>query len=415
MRRVALAGFLASVLCIAGTGAAAAFDGKYSGDVAGSSGGRAKLVYRDGRVASFEAKRIRFSCIGRSDRHLRPPAFRDVHVARDGRFTARKRGRSQTYRYHARLHGRMQPERGSASGDADWHLRYRNGDVCVSRPRHARWKLRDPKLLFASGFEPPVAIGEPKVELGNWRSAITGGDLGFPWDGGLLGGGRPNFLTLLPADETPGNYYVTSLDQGFGVHHSTALFQAVGRDAKFDGGRVRNQFPVRWPGKRGYVSYMLKLQSGGAASFDGRKSWRRVMEWGTGGTDREFRIVLEVRGGPQGTAPRWNVAGLQLTKRDDGGTSTQRLWDFFPESPAPQFGRWSHIEVQWFQHPTDGTFKVWIDGQEIADYHGQTRGPIHLTPQIFKIYAGADVLGHGPQYQWIDDVALARRRLHGDF
>ena len=65
-----------------------------------------------------------------------------------------------------------------------------------------RWTANQPDLLFASRFEPPVSIGQPKSQLGFWRSALTGADLGFPWDR-ADGAGHPNFLTLLPDDEDP--------------------------------------------------------------------------------------------------------------------------------------------------------------------------------------------------------------------
>ena len=416
MRRAALAGFL--VLAIAGmtAGAAAAFDGTYKGTVAGGLGERASLVYRNGEVASFRGRHIYLRCDGRRDHYGRPPGLRDLRTNSSGRFTGRARGKRKTYSFAARVRGRVRAERAHASGTADWHLRYRNGDVCNSRPRHMRWRANQPDLLFASRFEPPVAIGLPKSQLGYWRSALTGGDLGFPWDEGLTGSGHPNFLTLLPDDQNPASYYTSQLEPGFGIGGSTALLQGVIQDASFDAGRVRNQFPVPWPGARGYVSYMLKLQPGAGDAFGDRKDWRRIMEWGNGGEKRLFRIVIEIRGGRQGIGgPRWNIAGLQLSKRDDGGTNTHSLWDFYPEHPAPTFGKWMHVEVQWYEHPKKGKFKVWINGRRIVNYRGTTRGPAHLMPQIFKIYASSSVLEHGPLYQWIDDVTLGKRRIKGGF
>lgn len=369
---------------------------------------------RHHRVEDLRLTGVRFRCQGRRDRRSDPPALASaIRIRRDGSFAGKVTQSSGRRGYRAIVGGHLDRHIPRATGWTAYRIVFRNGDRCRSAPRPTHWTAIQSGLLFSSGFEEPVEVGPPEVDRGYWRFPITGADQGFAWESDLPWGGPAAFFPLMQGSAPVDDYVDNRVDSVLTPRGTTrALYMAVKRDGSFDpaGRRVRDQFPVLWPVNRGYISYWIRFQPNLAQVMpQGERSWRRVMVWRNRGSETDYQITLSLKRRQTGDI-RWDVAGQRVIYPDP---SLDNDWHVMPDDPPVRAGSWIHIEAEWIQDPTQGLFRAWADGRPIVDHRGRTRLADHLTPQIFKVYTGANSLSHGPAYQWIDDVFLALHRLTG--
>jgi hypothetical protein len=245
---------------------------------------------------------------------------------------------------------------------------------------------------------------------GNWRFPITGADRGYAWESDLPGRVQNAFFPIVPESEPIDSYAATTIDQVNGPFKTPtkALFQAVLQDGEFyPRQHVRNQFPLINPGRRGSVSYWIRLQPNLKKLMPrGKKAWRLLMELrGSWRHPSDYRMsvgLLRRKSGPI----MWDVAGRRLLP------SYRPEWTILNTRPAVPIGKWFQLRMSWLISPRRGYLRVHVNGTPIADYEGPTRleEPID-SMQIFKVYTGPRSLSHGPAYQWIDNVEIRRGLL----
>jgi hypothetical protein len=402
------------VLAIAVAAPAAAAANPEAGHYAGPAQriqARVGFEVHSRRLSNFNVDSLKFRCRDHRTRHRNPPPLGGgVHVTRQGSFDGRLRHGSRRRDYSATVRGRLARAGRRAFGVVRYRLAFRHGDRCRSAPRRVKWAASNRDLLFASGFQNPVSVPGPVVRNDNWRFPIVGADRHFAWQSDLPG---PHaFIPVVPATEPVEQYADTRIERVDGPHGTPtrALYQEVTREAKFTPhARVRNQFPLRKPGRRGKVSYWVKLQGNLKRLMPkGERSWRFLMELrGVHGQPSDFRITVGlIRRKHEPIA--WKVAGDRLRP------SYHVKWHVKRTRPRVPIARWFHLKVAWLIDRNDGRLRVRVNRRTIADFRGPTRldRPVDSV-HIFKVYTGADSLEHRPAYQWIDDVELRRWRPGG--
>jgi hypothetical protein len=401
----------AITLAIPGSALANPEAGHYKG-AAKRDPARLRFEVHNGRLSGFNAARVRFECRDHRTRRRNPLTLEGgLEVARDGRFGGRLRHSSRRRSFTAKVRGRLVRKGGRASGVVRYHLAFRHGDRCSSAPSRVRWAARNRDLLFASGFQKPVAVLAPVIRNDNWRFPIVGADRGFAWQSDLPG---PHaFIPVVPASEPVDQYAATRTERVMGPYGkpTRSLYQEVTRDAKLaPRARVRNQFPLKRE-RRGKIAYWIKLQGNLRRVMPpGERSWRLLMELrkSHGGRRRsDFRISVGLIRRP-GRPIVWRVEGDRLRP------SYKVKWRYSGTRPRVPIGRWFRLKVAWLIDRSHGRLRVIVNHAPIARYHGPTRldRPVNSI-QIFKVYTGADSLAQGPAYQWIDDVELRRWRRTG--
>jgi hypothetical protein len=275
-------------------------------------------------------------------------------------------------------------------------------------PATGREPEKRTRLLFASGFEDPVAVSPVQGDR-YWRFPIRGADAGFAWERHLPGYGPHAFFPIVPASQPLDRYAATRLETVPGPHGAPtrALYQEVTRNARFrPRQRVRNQFPTRWRRDRGSLAYWVKLQPNlrELMPADGEHYWRQLIEFrGSWRHRTDYRIWIGLVRGPRGNILHFRTTGEILPRK--GG----RIVDFTRNArtlPVP-LRRWFRFKVRWALARKRGRLKATVNGIPIINRRGRTQLSERLdTLQIFKVYTGADSLDYGPAYQWIDDVEL---------
>ena len=370
---------------------------------------RVGFKVHSGLLSRFNADSVRFKCRDHRTRRRNPPSLGGgVNVARDGRFDGRLRHRTGRRAYSARVRGRLARAGRRGFGVVRYQLAFRHGDRCRSAPGRIKWAAHNRDLLFDSGFQRPVAVLAPRIRHDNWRFPIVGADRRFAWQSDLPGGGPHAFIPVVPASEPVDQYAATRIERVVGPHGTPtrALYQEVTREGKFKPrARVRNQFPLRKPGRSGKVDYWIKLQGNLPRLMPrGERSWRFLMELrgSHGGPRSDFRIsvgLIRHKAGPIA----WKVAGDRLRPH------YRVKWHIRRTRPRVPIGRWFRLRVAWVIDRTDGRLRVMVNRKTIANFRGPTRleRPVNAI-QIFKVYTGAESLAQGPAFQWIDDVELRR-------
>lgn len=401
---------LVAALAASPSSSAGAFSGPYSGS--GELDKRARFSFRvaGDEVLRFRARRLLFRCEGRRDRRRGAPALGRIRLRRGGNIVADRYARDGRFAWSATVRGSLSRSTGSARGRASYRLFFGDGDTCRSARRSRRWSARRAGLIFTSGFEGGVQIAPPHASNGLWRYPISGADRGYDWQSSFPGNTPGAFFPLVDESQPVRDYAEARIDSVSGPAGPTrALYMDVkreGRNRKSQ--RVRNQFPVDAPAKRGYVSYRMRLQPNlGLTMPPHEQSWRRIFVLGNSNATG-YKVTFGLHRLALGPL-RWEAAGTRLYS---GQPRARVDWIQRTAQPRVPTDRWFRLEMQWLQDPADGRFRAWVDGQKVADHRGRTQLPRDpLSPQIFKIYVGKNSLAHGPAYQWIDDVVMARSRI----
>jgi hypothetical protein len=384
-------------------------DGVYVGRPLQDGAATVRFIVSSGKLRDLNVGHVEFDCARRADVRRNPPALDGAVAVVQGAFRGRLVHRTSRQVYAATVGGRLL-ERGGARGWLRYAIRFPNGDRCTASPTPLEWSATNRDLEFTSGFEPTVDVQPPVVVNSNWHFPIVGADRGYVWTTDLPGSGGSAFVPLVPDSQPVEDYADTSIQTVPGPVGSPthALMQEVLRNAEFyPHRRVRNQFGLREPGRRGSVSYWIKLQPNLAQVMPpGERSWRFIQEIrGDGRHATDYRMSVGLLRRPTGPI-MWEVAGRRLVPKyaDD--------WTILSAKPPVPIGQWFRLTTSWLISRRHGYLRVSVDGTPIADHEGRTKlqDPVD-SMQIFKVYTGANSLAHGPAYQWIDDVEIRRGLL----
>ena len=280
--------------------------------------------------------------------------------------------------------------------------------IVAMDPAAGREPGKKPKLLFASGFEEPVAVSSVQ-RARYWRFPIWGADAGFAWEDHLPGRGPHAFFPIVPNSRPVDHYVATRLETvtGPGGAPTRALYQEVTRNARFrPRQRVRNQFPTHWERDRGSLAYWIMLQPNlrDVMPADGEHYWRQLIEFrGSWRHRTDYRIWIGLVRGPRGDILHFRTTG-EISPRKGG-----RIVDFTHNARSLRVpvGEWFRFKVRWALDRKRGRLKATVNRTPIINRRGRTQLSERLdTLQIFKVYTGANSLAYGPAYQWIDDVEL---------
>jgi hypothetical protein len=267
-------------------------------------------------------------------------------------------------------------------------------------------------LIFRSGFEEGVSLGEPVAIGSDWRQFITGADSGFDWSADLPHRDSPKnaFTYLLPSRLPFGDFVETRIESSDGRDGALTkvLLMALYREQAASIEDTRNQFALYPPETmdRAYIRMWMKLQpdlSDLLATTRGQ--FRMVMEWketAGEGEDTDFRFNFNIKRGPD-EGLYWLSHGQWGGRQDD-----PRAWDCESHVPVP-LGTWFPLEVYWKLGQSDGRLWAAANGQVALDFTGRTQRDSELYVwNMFKVYLGSDIRGYvgPPIYQWLDDVEL---------
>jgi hypothetical protein len=407
--RVRLLLLIAAIFVAPASALANPKDGPYVGPAQQDLATRVKFDVSRGTVDGLNLSHLAFTCRRRPDTRRNPPALHGPVSIRDGAFRGRLVNATPTRTFAATIAGHLL-ERGGARGWLRYSLTFPNGDRCTAIPAPLDWTATNRDLRFASGFGGTVSVEPPVAVDGNWRFPIVGADRGYDWQTDLPGHTPNAFFPIVPESEPVDSYADTAIESVHGPQGTPtrALLQEVLQDGEFyPHQRVRNQFRLIDPGRRGAASYWIKLQPDLEKLMPpGRRTWRFLMELrGASGHPNDYRMsigLLRQRKGPI----RWEVAGRRLLPR------YAEDWTILKKRPPVPIGKWFRLNASWLISRRHGYLRVSVDGHRIIDHEGRTRleEPIDSI-QILKVYTGAFSLHRGPAYQWVDDVEIRRGLL----
>jgi hypothetical protein len=268
------------------------------------------------------------------------------------------------------------------------------------------------KILFRSNFSSGVSISAPYGFYGHgaWQQ-ITGfdRDTGYSWPTTALGA---NFsgLQLITSDPTEpstiGNYITNTIKNVTGPFGPiNELFQNV--KIKGDVGQANSQsvFLLNRSSKIGdindfYMAYWIKYPADLVQKLDPSVSsgnWRYHFSFKTGGYDGndshgDYRISISILKGTDG-----KLYWLTMGDSDANGPVPKTTYWYKTNHIVPvPVGEWFKFEVYSRRSTgSDGRFWAAMNGQEIVDRQGPTRG-IYNLPITRIIAHSAYSGGYGP-------------------
>lgn len=283
------------------------------------------------------------------------------------------------------------------------------GPACLRR-RAALTGEGAPRLLFCSGFEGPVALGDREAPAGSTgvaRRALTGGDVeGYAWPMRL--GGEGGYLEMVEGTPARGVDGGVSLEaeiaevEAHGGARGKALRMRVGA-AGVDAG-VGYVVPNARTEGSVYVRYWMKLTGEPLASQQWpiqAAPWRAVTRWEAPEDGGVERVALFVYGrGRRGDAG--NIAYWHAQNEETAGN---RTWWIVDSDGGVPWGRWFLLEtgVRRDQSGAEG-YWVAVDGRVVVS-----------LPMGHRVFAASDTgtlvpfqLGGWPtpMEQEVDDVEV---------
>ena len=267
------------------------------------------------------------------------------------------------------------------------------------------------KLLFSSGFEGDIEIGE----LYYGFRPIQGKDseTGFSWP-----------IKALTASNESGLHYINDnnyLSIKSEIQSTTghlnkptkALYSEVTcslpdktKCKNFD---TQNTYEILdlIDGKRDiYISYWIKLDAAGLDKLDG---WRTFFEWKTEtyGDGTGFRLISYIYSDEHEKGKLfWHWQG-------DHDPNALADWEFDNKDIPVPLDKWFFTEFYWSWNEGNGGRALWrINGQVVKDYLGPTKSQPNLAPalppnqavdfiMLTQIYGDSN-----PKHQWIDDIEI---------
>jgi len=278
-----------------------------------------------------------------------------------------------------------------------------------------------PSLLFRSGFESNVAVGDPRgcYMHGCWEDLLgTDSSTGFTWPP-IIAGGEAGFqvrsgTNTAPSPSTLSNYIVNEIRTVIG--HKGVSTQALYSELKQHcSGTGPNQSPecssqdpylllhASDPGDM-YISFWRKLQPDLLQKMSANPggTWYAIYEWKS--TD-DFRVGLGIV--TYDGTPRWQITADNVANGPFPYHEYWRVTNGIDNSFVPvPIDQWFKFEVFW--HRSDGADgRVWmaINGQVIVDKFGPLWGVNHSPINrnfIHQLYTDAAY----PVFQWTDDYQI---------
>ena len=266
------------------------------------------------------------------------------------------------------------------------------------------------RLLFWSGFEKGVSVGEPRdcYASGCWQDlAGTDSVSGFSWPP-RIAGGTGAFQMLADTASTPStiaDYIVNDIQTvtgrtGAPTRALHTLIKQNGCTGTAPQGKCATQGPyqlrpAREPGDL-YISFWRKLDPMLMQKLG--KSWHVLFEWKTAGDYRVIASIVTYAGTP--------ALQIMADNNANGGLPREEFWRVTNRSVRVPLGQWFKFEVFWHRSAgDDGRIWMALDGRKIVDQLGPNIG-VNNAPidRIFltQLYSG----GSYPLEQWTDDVQI---------
>lgn len=259
-----------------------------------------------------------------------------------------------------------------------------------------------PRLLFKSGFEGSLLLGEPyDCETSCWQD-IKGSDsaTGYSWPPEIWqGGAKLQLLADTPVTpDTVSTYVLNELQRAAGPHGrpTSVLYSEIRKH-----GGSSTQTPVlltpSTTALQGdlYVSQWIKLQPDLLERL-GPNSWWVLFEWKTNAQQRLITYVYT----DSLNKPYW-----YLKTDDHSGGVAKEFWKVANRTAPVPIGEWFKFEIFWHRSSQrDGRAWQAINGQIVFDHFGPLLGGKDPIDRIMltQVYAGGSL----PLYQWVDDIEI---------
>ncbi len=267
------------------------------------------------------------------------------------------------------------------------------------------------KLLFSSGFEGNVTIGE----LVEGYEPIQGTDsvTGSKWPINILGASKETALHYINNNAYLGINSEIQTVQGHKGKPTKALYSEVtcnldDKNQCFNGD-TQNPYEILdlKEGKKDlYISYWIKLDS---KSFQKLDTWRTFFEWKTKtyGDGTGFRLISYIY------ADEHKKGELFWHWQGDHDSDALADWEFDNKDIPVPLDKWFFTEFYWSWKEGNGGRALWrINGQVVKDYLGPTAEEPNLAPalppdqavdfiMLTQIYGDSN-----PKHQWIDDIEI---------
>jgi hypothetical protein len=266
-------------------------------------------------------------------------------------------------------------------------------------------------LLFWSGFEDGVSVGDPRdcYSAGCWQDLLgTDAATGFTWPP-KIAGGSGQFQTRSGAASTPttlSDYMVNDIQTVTGrTGAPTRVLYSLIKQNSCTGtagqGDCATQDPylVQPPTEPGdlYISFWRKLDPTLLQKLV--NGWHVVFEWKT---SDDYRVIAQIVN-YGGVTPYWELRADNVA---NGGLPYQEFWRVNNQSVAVPIGQWFKFEVFWHRSGgSDGRVWMALNGQTLVDKFGPNIG-VNGSPidRIFltQLYSAATY----PLEQWTDDIQI---------
>ena len=266
----------------------------------------------------------------------------------------------------------------------------------------AKEKTTVSQLLFKSGFEEGVSLGEPYNDGGGtWYQDLIGDDgSGYTWPI-TIWGSKGAFQVLVDSSLTPSEYIQNSIVTMDG-HDGNPTKVMHSKILKADKSWTQDPYILETTSENGdlYVKYWLKFPKNLADALgDGTNDdgWCTFFEWKTSG---DYRIAAYVYVEEDGK-PYWYVHGDNVAK-DNFGAYKEFWYEENKKIPVPE-DEWFLVEFFWHRSTEDdGRFWWSINKKVIVDHYGPNKlvEPINRI-MLFTVYAEKY-----PFEQWVDDVEI---------
>jgi len=258
------------------------------------------------------------------------------------------------------------------------------------------------KLLFKSGFEDGVALGELYNDGGGtWYQKLLGGDVaGYSWPIEIWNG-QGAFQVLVDSSVNSEEYIHNEIITMEG-HDGTPSKVMHCKIFKADKEWTQDPYIVEDAVENGdlYVKYWLKFPDNLPDKLgDGTKDdgWCTFFEWKTSG---DYRIAAYVYVEKDGK-PYWYAHGDNVAK-DNYGPYKEFWYEENKQIPVPE-NEWFLVEF-FFHRSTGGDGRFWwaVNKNVIVDHHGPNKIEKHINRlMLFTVYAG-----QYPFEQWVDDIEI---------
>ena len=249
---------------------------------------------------------------------------------------------------------------------------------------------KEPKLLFSSGFEGTVYLGD----FDGYYQKILGKDsgTGFSWPIAVLGATES---ALHPIDHDDGQALDNEIQTVIG--HDGTETKVLYNKEHYDVLYTQSPYEILniKEGKKDlYIKYWIKIDG---ESLTKPNMWRTFFEWKTKdyAIGEGFRLISYIYADEEGI-PYWHWQG--------DADPEHPIWEIDNRTiPVPR-NEWFLTEFYWHWSEGEDGRALWkINGKVIGDHYGPTTlnsKPIDFI-MLTQIYGNSN-----PKEQWIDDIEI---------